>query len=64
MMKKISIKLYLDDQERNSIAITAEMAGMTLHSYLAVYMKLGHARVVADIEHSNKKIQPEEVIHE
>lgn len=64
MMKKISIKLYLNDEERNSIATTAEMAGMTFNSYLSVCMKLGHARVVADIEHSNKKVQPEEVIHE
>jgi hypothetical protein len=64
MMKKISIKLYLDDQERDSIAITAKMAGMTTHAYLAVCMKIGHARIVADIEHSNKKVQPEEIIHE
>jgi histidyl-tRNA synthetase len=47
-MKKISIKMILDDAEMAALASMAKATKMGVNEYAVVCMKLGHAKVVDD----------------
>ena len=46
----LALKLYLDKDELAAVAYMAGTMRMTTQAYLAHVMRIGHGKVVADIE--------------
>jgi hypothetical protein len=53
-VKKINIKMMLDDEEMAALASMAKTTKMGVNEYAVVCMKLGHAKVVNDFTEALK----------
>lgn len=53
-MKKISVKMFLDEGEISALSAMAKATKMGVNEYAVVCMKVGHAKLVNDFEEALK----------